>query len=620
MTTRAPRVRTDPPNTSARRSFRAAAVLLAAALAAGCVSTGGTGPGGAGPATAGLIGATPAPAAPKPAAPAAARGAAPLTDAAADALQKAVSLLASATPASLAAAQWAAQDATRAGAADGAVAGAAAAALLAGLYPDAAPPTGPAPATAAGAATPAAGAASGGATNPPATISDPFLQKIAPALIVLDRRATVEDTAAAALRVKLADAATLRKDSPLPPYLLGLLFERTHGSAVERRAQFEEALRRLPGFVPAVVELMDTIIASGAAARELPSLQELAASLPDPEQSYRALVRVDLAAGQPGMAADAAARAMLEAPDGPPGAQMRVRFALLRASALEAAGDWYQSLSVLDSLLKLDPGLADATLAKARILHQDAHNDTDALALLSDAEAQDARNSGYPELKARILFDQGRVDEAQAELGRAHDLDPGSVSVLTLLASVAARAGRWDDAASWLSQVPADSQGPEQLRLSWKVDSAQGAHDKALAVAVQLFQLTDSADALALEARSMIAAGRGADARVVIDHALDARDPGPALASELHTLRAQSGSADPLSDLRTALRENPDNVEALSAISDALAAQNDYRKAMEYARRASALDPTDAALAQKAAALARQAADQASSSSSAPSE
>lgn len=606
MTSRAPRVR--------KRAFRAAVVLLAVLSAAGCLSAGGTGPGGVGPATAGLIGAKPAPAAPKTAAPkpAAAKNGPQQVDAAAAALQKAVTLIASATPSSLAAAEWAAQDATRAGAADGATAGAAAAALLAALYPDAAKPSDSG--TGAGAATP------GGATNPPATISDPFLQKIVPALIVLDPAAAIDDATAATLRQKLSDASALRRDSPLPPHLLGLLFERTHDSPVEERTQFEEALKRLPGFVPAAVQLMNTIISSGSAAGELPYLQQLAGMLPDDEQRVTALVRVDLAAGQPGMAADTAARAMLEAPESPAGASMRVHFALLRANALEATGDWYQSLSVLDALLKLDPGLADATLAKARILHQDAGNDTDALALLTDAESQDPQNSAYPELKARILLDAGRVDEAQAELGRAHDLDPGSVGVLTLLATVAAKSGHWDDAANWLSQVPAASQGPEQLRLSWRVATQQGAHDQALAAATRLFQATGAPDALALEARSMISAGRPADARVVIDHALATQDPAPVLASELHTLRSRAASADPLSDLRTALRENPDNVEALDAISDALAAQKDYRKAAEYEKRASALEPANAALAQKAAGLARQAADQASASSSAPSQ
>jgi tetratricopeptide (TPR) repeat protein len=103
----------------------------------------------------------------------------------------------------------------------------------------------------------------------------------------------------------------------------------------------------------------------------------------------------------------------------------------------------------------------------------------------------------------------------------------------------------------------------------------------------------------------MQASGRPADALVVIDHALIAMNPPPPLASELHFLRSRSGSADPLFDLRTALRENPDNGEALSAIADVLAGQKDYRKAMEYAKRASALSPDNAALAQKAGDFAR---------------
>jgi tetratricopeptide (TPR) repeat protein len=106
----------------------------------------------------------------------------------------------------------------------------------------------------------------------------------------------------------------------------------------------------------------------------------------------------------------------------------------------------------------------------------------------------------------------------------------------------------------------------------------------------------------------MLATGRPADALVVIDHGLLAMDPPPPLASELHFLRSQAGSADPLLDLRTALRENPDNAEALAAIADVLAGQKDYRKAMEYAKRASALAPDNAALARKARELSKLAA------------
>jgi tetratricopeptide (TPR) repeat protein len=584
--------------------FRTAALLVAALSAAGCATgAGGTGPGGAGQATAGLIGAKPAPkstAAPKTAASSAAQKAA-----GADAvLQKAVTLIASATPASLAAAKWVAVDAGNAGAADARAAGAAADALLRGLYPQA---DGSA---AAGAGTRLSGA-------PP---TDPFLERIVPALDLLDPGAAVDDQKALGLKKKLAEAAALKADSPLPPYLAGVLLQRTSAPTSERRSQFEEALKRLPSFVPAAVQLMDTIVSSGAAAKELPLLQRLAMILPSSAERYEALARVDLAAGQPGMAADAAARGLLEAPEGAPGDAPRVRFAVLRAAALEASGDWYQAMSVLDALLRLDPGLTEAALAKARILHEKAQNDADALALLAASAAADPKSAAVPELKARILLDAGRSQEAEVELRHAHDLDPESVGVLTLLASVSAKAGQWADAASWLAQIPRSALGPEQVRLAWRVDTAQEEHEKALGDARLLFQATGSVDALALEARSMIAAGRPADALVVIDHALLAQEPSAALASELHTLRARAGSDDPLRDLRSALRENPDNVEALEAISDVLAAQKDYRKAAEYARRASVLDPSNAGLGQKAAGLLKQAAAQAPAPQAPPSE
>ena len=98
----------------------------------------------------------------------------------------------------------------------------------------------------------------------------------------------------------------------------------------------------------------------------------------------------------------------------------------------------------------------------------------------------------------------------------------------------------------------------------------------------------------------MIAILRLPGALAAIDHALLVMAPSPEQASELHYLRSQAGSADPLQDLRAALKENPDNAEALTAIADVLARQNEYRKAAEYAKRAAALAPYDSALAQKA--------------------
>jgi thioredoxin-like negative regulator of GroEL len=133
--------------------------------------------------------------------------------------------------------------------------------------------------------------------------------------------------------------------------------------------------------------------------------------------------------------------------------------------------------------------------------------------------------------------------------------------------------------------------------------------DPALAItyAQALARVTPGAEPLVLEARSMVAAGRSSEAMQVVTQAMAVADT-PALRGELYVIRSAAGSADPLRDLRSALMEDPDSVDALLAISDLLARQQDYRKAMEYAKRAAGLSPENPGIKQKAADLERLAA------------
>lgn len=539
---------------------KAAPVMLAALVCAGCATAGPP---------------------PEEASPSAAQEAFSQFGTGESLLGDAVALIAAATPASLTEGVRLAAAADEIGGTGAAGAGIVGTALLRGLYPES-----------------AASAPVNGLSWDRARIATPFLQRIAPALALLDSHAAPDAAGYAALRAKLAEAGTLVPRSPLPPYFQGLALEKSAAPLNDVRVQFESALQRSPGFSPAAAGLARTIIASGSAPSELPLLQHLASLLPTEPQRFAALARAAIAAGRPEMGADAAAQGLLRAPGDP-------AFALLRAQALAAGGDWYQSLWVLDALLRLQPDLSDAILLKARLLHENAHNDPAALAVLADAEARYPAESSFPELHARILLDEGKTQEAVTTLQRAHELAPAKVGILTLLVSTSVRGLRWNEASTWLAQIPAPVRTAEHLRLGWQISTGLGDNAQALAFAAQLFQMTRNTDALALEARSMLAAGRPSGALVVIDHALLAMDPSPPSASELHFLRSRAGSADPLLELRTALRENPDNAEALSAIAEVLAGQRDFRKAMEYAKRASALSPGNAALAQKAAEMSK---------------
>jgi tetratricopeptide (TPR) repeat protein len=501
-------------------------------------------------------------------------------------LDQAVDFIATGTPSSLARGIRLASTADATGAPGAAAASVAGAALLRGLYPGA----------------PGAGNGSG---IPLASVrlTSPFLVGLAPSLGLLDPGAVMDGAAAAARLKELAAADRLQPGSPLPPFFTSLAQERRSASLKDIRAGFETALKRSPTFWPAAAELSRAIIAAGAAAEELPLLQRLASLLPTAGDRFEALARAEIAAGQPALASDAAAQGLLQTPDDPESAPRRAVFALLRAQALEQTGDWYQALWVLDALLRLQPDMAEATLAKARLLHEKGQNDPDALAAIADGETRHPQDAAFPELEGMILLDQHKPDEAAAALKKSHDLDPRNTRVLTLLATTSAQAGAWADASAWLAQIPDASWGPDHLELAWRISTGQGDHARALLIAQRLFRVTGDPHAQALQVRSLIAADRPRDALVIIDHLLLAAAPAPELASELHYLRSTAGSEDPIRDLRSALVENPDNTEALAAIADSLAAQKDYRKAMEYARRAAALSPADAALAQKAADL-----------------
>jgi tetratricopeptide (TPR) repeat protein len=452
-----------------------------------------------------------------------------------------------------------------------------------------------------------------------ATNESAFFLVLTPCFTLLAPGGALEDTAASDLKARLASADRLNQGSVLPPYLQGILIQRQSGDPKAARARYEESLRRGPDFYPAGVKIAQIILggadgdrddagrgdsdvrASSAfiPAAELPLLERLADLLPTPTLRFAALARADLAAGQPQAAADAAARGLLLAPEDP-------GFFFLRAEAFEALGNWYQSLSIVDTLLKLRPDQPRAALMKARLLYEKQQNGEQAIAVLYDAEKRFPSDASFPELRGKILVETGRSDEGVAALTEALTLEPGRVSTLTLLLRQAVQTKSWTRASQLLAQIPEKEMSADILRTGWLVATNLGDFPQAVLSAQALERLQAGARPMALEARSLVAAGALGKAMEVVMRALAAADT-PALRAELLTIRATAGSDDPMRDLRYALLVDPENQEALSAISDLFAQQQDWRKAAAYARQASELSPQDASLARKAAELQKRA-------------
>ncbi|MGA2479703.1 MAG: tetratricopeptide repeat protein [Spirochaetia bacterium] len=429
------------------------------------------------------------------------------------------------------------------------------------------------------------------APAPAETDTSVFLAHTLPALVLLGPESAIDDTQVPALGALLASAEEENSHSVLPPYLMGRLLEHER-EAAHARALYEKCLILAPSFYPAAGRLGGIIIAAGTARTELALLERLADMLPTAPLRYAALGKAYLAAGEPEKAADAAAQGLLSAPDDP-------RFALLRAQAFEQKGDWYQSLRLLEALLKLTPDEPAVILMKARLLFEKAKNSQEAIRVLADAEGRFPSNADFPELHGRVLIETGRPDDGVTFLTQALSLAPGRLSILTSLLRQAVLGERWNQATAWLGEIPAQDWAPEHFELGWQVATALGEHARAIQYAQQLELRAGGAGPLALQARSLVAMERPEQALLLIDHALLSMDPKPATKAQLLVIRSTAGSEDPLHDLRAALLEDPRNVPALVGLSDVLAKAHDYRKAMEYAKLASTLSPGNASLAQK---------------------
>jgi len=424
------------------------------------------------------------------------------------------------------------------------------------------------------------------------TAPSDFLAKVIPGLALLHGDSPIDDPASLATALGAADA--LNDTSVLPPYLEGILSER-NGDLAAARAQYNEALRRGSTFYPAARALVALSIETGAAPGELSRLLYLASLLPAEPDRLEATARASLAGGKPELAADAAAQGLLATPDDP-------TFALLRARALEAQGDWYQAVRILDVLTKLQPDMAEALLARARLAYERQEDQKQALALLADAQKRFPKDAGFPELAGRILMETGAEADAESALEQAIALAPGRPSTLALLEHLAVTREQWSDALRWFDTLPDSAKGPQELGDAWQAATATADHARALTLARALEAAAPGAAAMILEARSLVSQGQGSTAIPVVDAALaDANSASQR--AELYYIRSIAGSTDPVRDLRSAVREDPDSLPALLALVEALTASQDYRKALEYARHAAALSPRDADLARRVSEL-----------------
>jgi Flp pilus assembly protein TadD len=434
-----------------------------------------------------------------------------------------------------------------------------------------------------------------------------FFRVVIPGLILIAPVEGVDEVTLSLFEngLKNADEKSGRV-SVLPPYLQALsMYRRAVGSsraggaeAAEIIALLQECIQRDTTFYPGYLTAADLYSSQGKPADALALLGEAAEALPGNVSILKKMSSAAIAAGKLQEALDASAKALMISPDD-------AEASMIRARAFELQGSWYQSVRIIEAVLKRYPDMGDAIRTQARLLADKAGNIEEAARLLTAAERRSPADPSYPELLGRILLDAGRGSEGELALARALELAPGRMSTLELLLGHAVRTKRWLQAKTYLAQILVLSSAGQYIATGYTIAWNLGDYAGAEAYARKLVQTAYGEAPEYLLARALHVQGNNAEALPLVEKGIvEAKTP--AVKSRFLYLRASIQRTNPeeaIMDLRTALMADGDNLDALLLISELLAGSKQFHAAALYLKRAAALSSEDAGLKARIAEL-----------------
>ncbi len=437
-----------------------------------------------------------------------------------------------------------------------------------------------------------------------------FFALIIPCLILLDGSVPIPQADLDALQavVEKADGQTGRM-SVIPPYLLGLISERrSPDDSASALSLYRESVARDQSFFPGREKVAILLVASKQPEEAVAILEELSASVPQDASILKVLARAYLDAGRLEKAMDTAGRALVITPDDSD-------LALIRARAFQASGDWYQALRVLDLLLKRSPDAKEGILEKADMLARSAGNLEEAMEALEDARARFPTDPDFPELEGKILAAAGHTDEGVKALEAALEIQPNRASVLRALLGAYVQMEEWPEAGELLDRVLAFDDSDPTLQLAFRTAWNLGEMDKAAEYAKTLVDRNTTWGMRLNLAQALHALGKDEDALLQAQTGIaEAKTPAErsGYLTVIASIKEAAGDTEgAISDLRSAIREYQDNVDALIQLSELMVATGRLHDGYLFMNAAAMLSPEKPELAAKARELDQRAADQA---------
>ena len=272
----------------------------------------------------------------------------------------------------------------------------------------------------------------------------------------------------------------------------------------------------------------------------------------------------------------------------------------LRARILLDRRLFQQVQGALDAYASVDPG-GRSQLLRARLQVEGYRNREAALGILRPLVRQEP---GYAEAAiylASLLLEassQEERDEGRRILDRFLGASPVRPEALFLAASDSIRRENWREAKTRLDRLLALRRDNGDLLAAWRVERALANHAAALSYARELYgRGSGSEEILHAYLTSLIDTGRQAEAARIIDERLGTV-PGGVQKSRYYYLRSRLRSGDDavMNDLRSALFEDPRNLDALIAMFEMYHRRKDERRAVYYLRQALAIAPDNPVL------------------------
>jgi len=423
-------------------------------------------------------------------------------------------------------------------------------------------------------------------TAPPSDSAD-FLELVLPFLALY----TGGDSNTARYQSALShleQAARLNKDSVLPPLFRGIAYEKTE-SPNEAETAYKQALELDNSCYPAEFGLARLLHAQGKLDEAFTQLKGLQGRYPGSLEIRKQLARLH-AQRSDWQEADALTAEILRAES------RNGEFILLRALVLLERGLFQQAQGLLDTYASIDRNNRRYIFLRARLQAEGLRNPSAAINLLRPLNRSDPADPEVGMYLASLLLDSSRA--ADVEEGRgllARFLGSSSVvpEALSLAAADNIRRENWPEAKNLLDRLLAVRRERKDLLNAWKVERALGNYTAALAHARELYGRTGAnSEETAAYITSLIDTGRQADAGRIIDERLGSL-PSGAEKSRYYFLRSLLRSSEDavLNDLRSALFEDPRNLDALIAIFEKYHRKRDERRAVYYLRQALAIAP-----------------------------